>query len=85
MRTNRLLFRKLSFPRRRESSVFYMFCNAMLLDSRFHGNDGNGDLSYTAFTIEDNLVLKSGHACLKSFKFQQVLIMKENFSYYPGQ
>jgi len=83
MRTNRLLFRKLSFLRVRdklqqESSVFNMFCNDYApgfpfpdqVEDKLHGNDVNAVLSWTAFTMEDNLVLKSGQACLKSFKFQ---------------
>ena len=49
--------------------VFQHFLIAVFLDSRFRGNDRNGELFWTAFVKKDNLILESEQVCLKNYKF----------------
>ena len=59
--------RKLSFLRKQESSIYGVLVPLDLLDSRFCGNDRNGELFGQHLIRKGNLNFDLGQACLKNY------------------
>ncbi len=69
--------RKLSFLRRQESSIYGVLVPLESLDSRFRGNDGNGDLSWTAFDKEGQPEFRFGASLSKKLLISMGYYLKK--------